>query len=477
MEFIGRESELGLLGRIFAEERVKTCMVYGRRRIGKTSTILKFIEGRRSLYIDLVRGPEVRNVRRIADKLEEAFGIKPDVRDLRSVLESVKGVCSQGKTIIIFDELPYLIHNNPYAASELQHFVDWIRNSTDSMVIVCGSSVKMMSDGMLKKDSPLYGRFAFKIDMSPMSITEARKFHPSISDTDMLKLYLTLDGITAYHDMVGDNDYRTVINRYVLDRNGLIGDEIVYDLQTELGASSSNAMAVLDAISAGNESFGEIANYTGLSDSSVNESIKDLVSMRVISKMEHLPTPTKSSRYVISDLAISFWSSIADRYRSVSLMKADEPYDAMSQLISTHLGKAFELYCIDLISSNYPCTAVGQWWGPVPQRDAEGRLMKGPEGKVITEYADIDVVATIRQGNARIDLFGECKFTGPPMGFGALNLLVSRVRSLKGGYNVRYALFSASGFTDELREYAEENGILLFGQRELLYKDEMPALR
>ena len=209
----------------------------------------------------------------------------------------------------------------------------------------------------------------------------------------------------------------------------------------------------------------------------MNASIKDLVSMRVISKMEHLPTPTKGSRYVISDLAISFWSSIADRYRSVSLMKADEPYDAMSQLISTHLGKAFELYCIDLISSNYPCTAVGQWWGPVPQRDAEGRLMKGPEGKVITEYADIDVVATIRQGNARIDLFGECKFTGPPMGFGALNLLVSRVRSLKGGYNVRYALFSASGFTDELREYAEENGILLFGQRELLYKDEMPALR
>ena len=427
MKFIGRESELKLLERIFTEERVKTCMVYGRRRIGKSSLILKFIEDRRSLYIDLVRGPEVRNVRRIADKLEKTFGITPDTGDLRSVLESVKKLCSQEKTVVVFDELPYLIHNNPYAASELQHFVDWIRNGTDSMVIVCGSSVKMMSDGMLKKDSPLYGRFAFKIDMSPMTITEARRFHPSIGDMDMLKLYLTLDGITAYHDVVGDNDYRTVINRYVLDRNGLIGDEIVYDLQVELGASSSNAMAVLDAISAGNSSFGEITNYTGLSDSSVNECIKDLMSMRIISKMEHLPTPTKVSRYVISDLAVSFWSSVADRYRPVSLMRTGEPYDAMSQLISSHLGKAFELYCIDLISSNYPCTAVGQWWGPVPQRDAEGRLVKGTDGKVITEDADIDVVATIRQGNSRIDLFGECKFTGSPMGFGALNLLVSRV--------------------------------------------------
>ena len=466
-----------LLERIFTEERVKTCIIYGRRRIGKTSLILKFIEGRRSLFIDLVRGPEVRNVRRIADKLEGTFGIAPDTRDLRSVLESVKRVCSREKTVVVFDELPYLIHNNPYAASELQHFIDWMRNGTDSMVIVCGSSVKMMSDGMLRKDSPLYGRFAFKIDLMPLTISEARRFHPSIGDMDMLKLYLTLDGITAYHDMVGDNDYRTVINRYVLDRNGLIGDEIIYDLQTELGASSSNAMAVLDAISAGNSSFGEITNYTGLSDSSVNECIKDLTSMRIISKMEHLPTPTKGSRYVISDLAVSFWSSIADRYRSVSLMRTGEPYDAMSQLISSHLGKAFELYCIDLISSNYPCTAVGQWWGPVPQKDSDGRLLKDPNGKVITEDADMDVVATIRQGNTRIDLFGECKFTGSPMGFGALNLLVSRVRSLKGGYNVRYALFSASGFTDELREHAEENGILLFGQRELLCKGEMPALR
>ena len=44
MEFIGREAELELLERIFTEERVKTCMIYGRRRIGKTSLILKFIE-------------------------------------------------------------------------------------------------------------------------------------------------------------------------------------------------------------------------------------------------------------------------------------------------------------------------------------------------------------------------------------------------------------------------------------------------
>ena len=477
MDFIGRESELMLLERVYAKERVKTCMIYGRRRIGKTSLILKFIEGKRSLFIDLVRGSEIRNVKRIADKLEESFGMTPDAQDLRSVLESVKEVCIDERTVIVFDELPYLIHDNPYAASELQHFADWIRNDTDSMLIVCGSSVKMMSDGMLRKDSPLYGRFAFKIDLMPMTISEARGFHPGITDSDMLRMYLTLGGITAYHDIVGDCDYRTAINRYVLDRNGLIGDGIMYDLQTELGASAANATAILDAISAGHRSFGEIASYTGISDSSVDAVLKGLISMRVVSRMEHLPTPAKGSRYVISDMAVSFWSAIADRYRPVTRIRAGEPYEAVSQLISSHLGKVFELYCIDLITSNYPCTAAGQWWGPVPQRDGEGNIIRDSDGKVITEDADIDVVATIRHGNGRIDLFGECKFTGAPMGFGALNLLMSRVESLRGGYNSRYALFSVSGFTDELREYADQNGILLFGPDELLYRTEMPVLR
>ena len=236
-------------------------------------------------------------------------------------------------------------------------------------------------------------------------------------------------------------------------------------------------MSALDAISAGHGSFGEMKGYTGLSDSSLNETIKDLAAMRVIAKMEHLPTPAKASRYVISDPAVSFWSAVADRYRTVTLMRSGRPYDAMSQIISSHLGKVFELYCIDFISSNYPCTAIGQWWGAVPQRDENGMMLRDPSGKVITEYADIDVVATIRQGNDRIDLFGECKFTGAPMGFGALNLLMSRAESLKGGYNIHYALFSASGFTDELKEYAEDNGIMLFGLDELLYEADPPVLR
>ncbi len=466
-----------LLERIYAKESVKSCMIYGRRRIGKTSLILKFIEGKRSLFVDLVKGPEMRNARRIAEMIGDAFGVTADPSSLHSVLESVKKICQQEKTVIVFDELPYLIDKNEYAASELQHFVDWIRDSTDSMVIVCGSSVKMMMDGMMKSRSPLYGRFAFKIDLMPITIEEARRFHPSISDRDLLKMYLTLGGVTAYHDLVGDCDYRSAIDDYILNRNGLIGDEIAYDLQTELGASYGNALSVLNAISEGHGSFGEMRDHTGLSESSLNNAIKELAVMRIVTKMEHLPTPIKGSRYVISDMAVSFWSAVSDRNRAISQMRSGSQYDALSQIISSHLGRAFEVYCMDLISSNYPCTAIGQWWGAVPQMDDDGTLIRDQSGKVVTEHADIDIVATVRDASGRVELFGECKFTGSPMGMGALDQLMSRVRGLKGGFNERYALFSASGFTEELQEYAENNGVLLFGIDELLYKRKLPEIR
>ncbi|MBQ8373856.1 MAG: hypothetical protein IJX35_06085 [Candidatus Methanomethylophilaceae archaeon] len=98
------------------------------------------------------------------------------------------------------------------------------------------------------------------------------------------------------------------------------------------------------------------------------------------------------------------------------------------------------------------------------------------DGRILMEDADIDVVAIIRRGNDRINLFGECKYTNAPMGFGTFNTLKGRVESLKGSYNSRFALFSVSGFTDELVEYATENGVLLFDLDVLVGRRPAPEI-
>ncbi len=97
-------------------------------------------------------------------------------------------------------------------------------------------------------------------------------------------------------------------------------------------------------------------------------------------------------------------------------------------------------------------------------------------GKAVTEDADIDLVATLRRGNDRIDLFAECKFTRRKASFTVLNDLRKRAESLKGGYNLRLAIVSVYGFEDDLSGYAEDNGIILIGLDCLVGKAQYPDI-
>ena len=85
--------------------------------------------------------------------------------------------------------------------------------------------------------------------------------------------------------------------------------------------------------------------------------------------------------------------------------------------------------------------------------------MKDEKGKVVTEDADIDIVAiTTENGLDRI-LLGECKFTNKLTGIRELERLIQCGEVIREWpSNRRYIMFSRSGFTDSLRDYLEEHG-------------------
>lgn len=64
--------------------------------------------------------------------------------------------------------------------------------------------------------------------------------------------------------------------------------------------------------------------------------------------------------------------------------------------------------------------------------------------------------------------FCECKFTKKPIGFGTLIILKNMTNEFKDAMNIRYMLFSVSGFEDDLKEYAEELGITLVDAKNIL---------
>ena len=148
----------------------------------------------------------------------------------------------------------------------------------------------------------------------------------------------------------------------------------------------------------------------------------------------------------------------------------------MSDQISTFHGRQFEIFCRNLLPKVYPCSEIGCWWGKIPMRDDDGTIMHDANGKTLTEGVDIDVIATLRRGNERVDLFAECKFINRKMPMSMLKTLEERVCSLKGGYNKRYALISVKGFEDELQFQAEESGICLIDLDTIMGKRKYPKI-
>ena len=48
--FIGRNQELTALNKLYQEDSFQFAVIYGRRRIGKTSLINQFLKGKRAIY-------------------------------------------------------------------------------------------------------------------------------------------------------------------------------------------------------------------------------------------------------------------------------------------------------------------------------------------------------------------------------------------------------------------------------------------
>lgn len=198
--FIGRESELAFLESIWDGTGQHTCKVVGRRRIGKSELLRRFAEGRRSVYIGSVLGSVSDNIHTIIAAMNELDGgNREDPPFLSDALNMLLDVCRAERTLVVIDELPYLIASSEQMASVLQHFVDSMSRDTGSMLVVCGSSIRMMDQETTDYSRPLYGRFANELKVRELPLTACRSFHPRMSDLDMVKLYLTIGGIPQFH--------------------------------------------------------------------------------------------------------------------------------------------------------------------------------------------------------------------------------------------------------------------------------------
>ncbi len=443
--FVGRNDELRVLEGIWSGRPPKTCAIYGRRRIGKTALVDNFCTGKKHIRFSFIRSTEEKNAT-LMDlamaryKNRDASGLAT----FQQALDALSDIVAEEDIVIFMDELAYLLEDAPAASSELQHFIDHSLKGHGSMLIVCSSAVSTIRKEIERKDRPLYGRFINRIHVRQLHYWQCERMHPEMNRLDALKTYMMIGGYPAYHEIVQDSTFREAVTDRMLGPNAPLAEEAVNSLSLELSPLPTIEAMLLD-IAQGRTDIKRIAEKEGLSKAICGRYLRRMEELDIVERVNPMAnSDRKTAIYRIKDPLIGFWHMVL--YRNLDIASSanrDSAYDAMNEDISTFLGFRFEEVCTDYMRNRFLCERIGKWWG-------------WTDG----ETADIDIVAEVVDGRERYAILAECKFRNRKTGVSALEELEFRSGFVKGYNNVRFMIFSGSGFTEELQDLAESRNDL-----------------
>ena len=448
---MGRKEELSRLEQVWETSDQKAVVVYGRRRIGKTELLKRFCEGRRSIFIDCVRGSLEDNLNIMAGVLNSLDGgSRTGYGFITAALNDIIAYCKQQKTVVVFDELPYLLSTGDQVASCLQHFIDDLDRETDSMVIMCGSSMSVMKRETTDYDRPLYGRFSHRMEVRQLPYADCAELHPEMSDLDRLKLYLTVGGVPKYHLDPTATTYRDYVVRHFLSPMADMPEEAESIITAEF-TPRDRYMAIVNAISDGQTSLKNICDRVGLDRATCLKCLEGLTEVGIVDTVHPMMGSPKRPIYRIRDNMVAFCQEIVMVAKSYPLRDPDGKFDAIDQRISSFLGHRFEDFCSDYVIRHWDCLEIDKWWGP-------------DESKQIKE---LDIVATVLEGDVKVSLFGDCKFIKGEYAYSTLRQFRRNIELTKDDRTQRIVLFSVSGFESDVSDEATMGYVTLVGLEDL----------
>lgn len=464
--FIGRERELASLKEFYDKDGIGMTVIYGRRRIGKSTLIAEFIKDKKTIFYTATKVGKNRNLELFSRQVLDLF--MPGVEEvsfntIEAVFDFIDKNIGNDKLILVIDELPYWAEKDDALLSVLQKYIDTVWKNKNLKIILCGSALSFMEKKVLSEKSPLFGRRDSQIKLEVFDYLDAAKFVPNYSNEDKAICYGITGGVAKYLSMI---DPRKSIDenivRLFFKKDGYLYDETRNMLMQEF-SDITIVNNIVEQIASGNNTLNTIAGKIGEKEPTVLYSLDKLISVGLVEKKKCITEEKnkKKTQYVLKDYMFKFWYEFIPKATSVIEIGQGEIYyqKAVKPILHSFMGAVFEDMCRYYtlkkgIIGEYGCfiTSVGTWWGVENIKDKYGNMR--------TQSVDIDVVALSEVDKKA--LVGECKFKNEKIDKSIYETLVSREKLLPAKYKVsKYILFSLAGYTDWFESLSDEDVVLL----------------
>ncbi|MBI2291128.1 MAG: ATP-binding protein [Betaproteobacteria bacterium] len=341
MEFVNRDPELRELDA--AAKRGGLLVVFGRRRVGKTRLLRQWLQTCDGLYSQAIEAQRDLQIQQVFADLQPQLETKLVPKTWPELLEIL--TLQKRRWVLCLDEFPYLTAVDASLPSRLQK---WLDHSLPRgcLLIVAGSSTRMMNDLFLHRAAPLYGRARKLLHVQPMdypAFCEACDLRPDASDS--FEKFACVGGIPKYWEFIETGQDAVALAEALYFDYAPYMEQEPQRLLRDEGVIGLNAVAVLEAVGRGAERPSEIAGRLGTAQTNLSRLLQQLLDASVLTR--ELPfgesvRSTKKTRYRIQDPTMRFWFRVYSPHQS-----RWRTYAAMEKrkLIHDHAATVFEDVC------------------------------------------------------------------------------------------------------------------------------------
>lgn len=461
-KFYCREEELRKLNKRYHAGDFECIIIYGRRRVGKTTLINEFCKDKPTIFFSALNTTEIENLESLSKSIMnyerpdmDAF---PEFKTYDAALDELTALSMHERIVFVIDKYPYLAKAKPSISAMLQHIIDHKWNNSKMFLILCGSSMSFMENQVLGQESPLYGRRTEQFKIAPLDYKESAVFHPDLSTEDNALIYGITGGVPHYINKLGVKESvdEALLDNF-FDRSSYLYEEPANLLKQEL-REPAIYNAIITAIAQGASRINDIALKTGQENSVVSKYLGTLIDLGIVKK--ETPVTEKIGKKTIYELADNFfrfwYRFVPANMSAIDSGRIQKSYaNTIKKNLPDYMGLTFEHMCRDYLlyyEKDLPIelNQVGQWWGT----DNKNK-----------KQVQIDIVGTPVEGDEYI--IGSCKYRNEKIGLDELELIREYAQVFGKGKKYYYYIFSKGGFTEGLIQAQNRREVKLIGLDDL----------
>ncbi len=382
-KFYNRKNELKTLEDHYkiASDNLVVEVIIGRRRIGKTELVKKFIEKKKAFYFYVTKKSSQILLDDFTAILRSQSGIIiSKLTNWEDFFDIIFDLSNREKLVVIFDEFQNFYHVDSSVYSILQKKIDENKNKAKMNLFFIGSVQSMMEKIFMQKE-PLFGRVDNFINLKTFEFNDVVKIcedHKVKKLEDIFELFSIFNGVAKYYDILEKFKLFNVSTKELLEKTVLSKDSPLYKegenlLIEEFGTDYERYFDILFCLSIGKTKLNEISDVMQLPNTTVSKYLSVLIKKYKLTEKRTSKGKKNSrdSRYYLKDLFLQFWFRyVYKNFTQIELGETEDVFNDFESTFAIYQGIIFEKLARRLLLKNilssrliaYKPKAIENYW-------------------------------------------------------------------------------------------------------------------